>query len=112
MRLSRFAPAEMSPRPSARRPAAPSRRAARAARSRWLVSELAAVLKRLLQVVSDDLLDLGQTVGRNHLDEGRKPLVQVGAELLRDGRVRGVADQTVLHPIALLPRYHRPVRPE
>ena len=66
----------------------------RAARKPWLVSaELAPVQHRLLEVVADDLVLLDELDVL--LDPEREALVQVGARLLRQRLVRGVADEEV-----------------
>ena len=65
--------------------------------------ELGAVAIRLLEVVADDLVQLDE-VGAVLLEPVGEPLVQVGADGLRQRLVRGVADQQVAEAEGLLVR--------
>ena len=57
---------------------------------------------RLLEVVTGDLLLPGQVRTGLRLQPGSEPLVEVGTELLRHGRVRDVADQDVVEAKAVV----------
>jgi hypothetical protein len=67
-------------------------------------AELGPVSARLLEVVSEDLVVLGDALPRHALEPLREPLVQVRALFLRHRLVRGVADQQVSEPECVLPR--------
>ena len=83
---------------AARAPAAASRRAARCASAypRGPIGpEVGVVAVRVLEVVADDRLELDHPLRVAALEPVRDPLVQVGAVLLRERLVGGVADQHV-----------------
>ena len=65
-------------------------------------SERDAVLEGLLEVVADDLLELAQPVRGRQLEPGGEALVQVGARVLRQRAIGGVADQDVTEAVGLL----------
>ena len=56
----------------------------------------------LLEVVAQDLLELGEAVGRPALQPAGEPLVHLGASLLGGAGVGGVADQDVAEPERVL----------
>ena len=56
----------------------------------------------LLEVVTDDLVELGGTLAGAALEPACESLVKVGPRLLRDTEVRGVADQDVPEAKAVL----------
>ncbi len=58
-------------------------------------AELLAVAMRLLEVVTDDLVELGRALAGAVLEPACEALVQVGPRLFRDAEVGGVADQDV-----------------
>ena len=62
-------------------------------------AELREVAARLLEVVAEDLLELGATVAVHLVRPRDEPLVQVGAGALEDRVVGGVADHDVLEPV-------------
>ena len=64
--------------------------------------KLGAVPMRLLEVVGDDLLELGGALAEVLRDPVRKPLVQLSPKLLRHGLVGDVADQHVPEAEAVL----------
>ena len=104
-RSSRPIAAGRSLRTSARRPAASSRSHARAAsdgRVRVARPECNAIPERLLEMVADDLLELAQPVLGRPLEPGGVALVQVGARVLRQRAVGGVADQGMAEAVGLL----------
>src|SRR5262245_45465198 len=61
----------------------------------------------LLQVVADDLIQLGGALAQAALEPAREALVEVGPRLLRDAEVRGVADQDVPEAETVLGREDR-----
>src|SRR5206468_6701173 len=69
-------------------------------------SELAAVPKRLLQVVAENLLVLSSPLP----EPGRIPFVELGAHLLGHGGVRRLPDQGMTEADALLVGEGRPMR--
>src|SRR4051794_30947747 len=71
--------------------------------------DLAAVPDRLLEVVSGDLFVLGHALAGLLLEPAGVALVQHGAARLRDGGVRGVADQQVAEPVPALAGEQRAV---
>ena len=75
----------------------PSRSPARARDLGVGPAELASVARRLLEVVADDLVELDQ-LARVRVEPVGEALVQLGARLLRQRVVRGVADQQVAEP--------------
>src|SRR5687768_11222791 len=58
-------------------------------------TEVQAVPERLLEVVADDLLELGDALSDLVDEPGRKALVQLGPGLLEEPRIGDVADQDV-----------------
>ena len=104
-RSSRPIAAGRSLRTSALRPAASSRRHARAASAvgvRVARPERNAISERLLEMVADDLLELAQTVPGRPLEPGSVALVQVGPGVLRQRPVGGVANQRVAEAVGFL----------
>ena len=75
-----------------------------AARARVRRPELEAQPDGLLEVVADDLLDLGQPLGGVALHPVGEPLVEERAGLLRHRLVGDVADQSVPEAVAVLRR--------
>ncbi len=65
-------------------------------------SERDAVPEGLLEVVADDLLELAQPVLGRQLEPGGEALVQVGARVLRQRAIGGVADQDMTEAVGLL----------
>ena len=89
---------------AARSPADASQRAARGGRDRVLVRpapELCVVAARLLQVIAEDLLLLDQPFSGHLLEPAREAAVQIRAHLLRDRRIRRVADQEVAEAVGV-----------
>ena len=95
--------AEASPRVSARRPARVSGSAARVASSdsHDRPAELDAIAIRLLEVVADDLVQVG-AFANARLDPAGELLVQRRTDLFRHRLVRRVADQDVAEPETVL----------
>src|SRR5207244_7001971 len=62
-------------------------------------AQLDAVSVRLLEVVAENLLELRHAFARLLLEPSRVLLVQLGARLLRQRAVGGVADQDVAEPV-------------
>ena len=92
---------------NARRPAEANRSplgAASASVSSSSIAELDAVAVGLLEVVGEELLALDDAVAERALEPGGVALVQVGARLLGEARVGGVADEGVAEAERLLAR--------
>ncbi|TML16522.1 MAG: hypothetical protein E6G31_02120, partial [Actinobacteria bacterium] len=64
-------------------------------------AELDPVLVRLFQVVADDLVGRAEFVGMTFEPRG-EPRVELGSQLLRNGRVRDVADQHMVEAKAVV----------
>ena len=97
-RCNRFAAAGMSPRARARRPAELRCRDAVGAEPPPGVvdrSELGPVAERLLEVVAEDLLVLGEPGPEHDGEPGGEAFVQPGPGTLEQAGVRRVADQDV-----------------
>ena len=62
-------------------------------------AELGEVRRCLLEVVAEDLLELGRPVAVHAVGPGHEPLVEVGPGALEDAVVRGVADHDVLEAV-------------
>jgi hypothetical protein len=75
-------------------------------------AELDPVAGRLLQVVSDDLLELGLPLAAGPGHPGGHALVQDGPVALGKGGVGGVAQQQVAEPEGVLTAEARPVGPD
>src|SRR5262245_16237216 len=65
-------------------------------------TELPAIPERLLEVVADDLVDVAGLAGARVRRPVGVALVLLGAELLRDTRVRSVADENVAEAVRVL----------
>ena len=65
-------------------------------------AELREVRPGLLEVVAEDLLELGAAVAVDLVGPGDEPLVEVGAAALEDAVVGGVADHDVLEAVLSL----------
>ena len=114
-REMRFAPAGASLRTNARRPAVPSRSAAR--RPSFAIvgldrPELRAIPECLLEVVADDLLELERSLAEPALEPLRVALVQTGPHLLRHRLVGRIPNQEVAKAERALAREERPIGPD
>ena len=75
-------------------------------------SELRPVPVRLLEVVPDDLVPLGEMLGVDLLEPVGESRVKLGSKLLRHRLVRGVADEQVTEAERVLAWQIRPVGPD
>src|SRR5207249_2830147 len=73
-------------------------------------AELETVAVGALEVIAEDLLELGQPLAHLALQPVRVALVEGGPERLRHGVVRRVADQDVAEPEAVVAEELRTVR--